>query len=286
MNKTLFALFLFLLSLNQIVFGAAIIPENGLNNPPVLIKDFDTVSEHDFNLITKVLHRLYAPDIEEKSGLKFVMIADWLDGTVNAYATRSVDAWNVHINGGIARAKGMTDDGFALIVCHEIGHHLGGAPRTKLFEGWPSAEGQADYFATSKCLKRYYAELGLGEEDLSLNNSSIPQKVLVDCNSVYKNLSDLKVCVRSQMAALDFAHFLNSLPDVRTPVMLEVVDAKVVKGTNVNAYPRPQCRFDTLYQGSLCAIHSDVATSDTDAKIGHCNDESKPGTRPRCWYKP
>lgn len=136
MNKTLFVLFLLVTTFNQNAFGAAIIPENDLNNPPVLIKDFDTVSEHDFNHITNLLHKLYAQDIEEKSGLKFVMITDWQDGTVNAYATRSVDAWNVHINGGIARSKGMTDDGFALIVCHEIGHHLGGAPRTFLYEGW------------------------------------------------------------------------------------------------------------------------------------------------------
>jgi hypothetical protein len=285
MKKTKIALFLFLLTLNQVVFGAAIIPDNDLNNPPLIIKDFDSVSERDFNLITSRLHRIYGPEIEAKSGLKFVMIADWNDGVANAYATRSVDAWNVHINGGIARAKGMTDDGFALIVCHEIGHHLGGAPRTYLYEGWASAEGQADYFATSKCLKRYYTELAL-EENFSISNHSIPEKVILDCNSVYKNLSDLQVCVRSQLASLDFAHFLNSLPDVRTPVSLEALDPKVVKGTNTNDYPRPQCRFDTLYQGSLCAIHSNVATSDTDAKIGHCNDESKPGTRPRCWYKP
>ena len=88
------------------------------------------------------------------------------------------------------------------------------------------------------------------------------------------------------MATLDFANFINALPNVRMPATLDTVDPKIVKGTNTNDYPKAQCRLDTLYQGSLCAIHSDVATSDTDAKIGHCNDESKPGTRPRCWYKP
>jgi hypothetical protein len=283
MKKTKLALCLFLLSLVSTAFGAKIIPENELNNPPLIIKDFDTVSEYDFNVITSTLYKLYAPIIEEKSGLKFVMMADWQDGAVNAYATRTPDAWNVHINGGIARAKGMTTDGLALIICHEIGHHLAGAPRTFLYDGWPSAEGQADYFATSKCLKKYYAQLSV--EGFAIDNS-IPEKVLMDCNGVYKNLADLKICVRSQMAALDFAHFLNSLPDVRTPVLLESTDPKVVKGTNMNDYPKPQCRFDTLYQGSLCSLNSDVATSETDAKIGHCNDESKPGTRPRCWYKP
>lgn len=283
MKKSKFALLLLFLSLSSTLFGASVVPENDLENPALVTKNFGTVSEHDFNKVTGLLYRLYAPAIEAKSGLKFVLVTDWKDATVNAYATRSVDSWNVHINGGIARAKGMTPNSLALIICHEIGHHLGGAPRTFLYDGWPSAEGQADYFATSKCLKKYYAELAREEFELT---HGVPEKVILDCNSVYKNLGDLKICVRSQMAALDFADFLNAFPDVRSPVALEGKDSRIVKGTNTNHYPRPQCRFDTLYQGSLCNIHSDVATSDTDAKIGHCNDESRAGSRPRCWYKP
>ena len=285
MFKIKFFLFVFILSFTQTAFGAAIIPEDGPRNPLADIKNFDTVSEQDFNYITQLLHKIYSPDIEKKSGLKFVMAADWKDATVNAYATRSLDSWKIHVNGGFARAYGMTDDSLALSICHEIGHHLGGAPRTYLYGGWPSAEGQADYFATSKCLKRYYAELEL-EDSYEINTVSVPDKVLWDCNVVYKKLSDLKICVRSQMASLDFAQFLNSFPHVKSLVLLELKDSKVVKGTNTNDYPKSQCRFDTLYQGSLCAINSNVATSDTDAKIGHCNDESKPGARPRCWYKP
>ena len=285
MCRNKFFLFVLILSFNQIAFGAAIIPKDGLKNPLAEIKNFDTVSEEDFNFITQLLHKIYSPDIEEKSGLKFVMLADWDDPTVNAYATRSLDSWKIHVNGGFARAHGMTDDSLALSICHEIGHHLGGPPRTFLHGGWPSAEGQADYFATSKCLKRYYAELEF-EDNYEIHHASIPKKVVTDCNAVYKKLSDMKICVRSQMASLDFAQFLNSFPDVRNLVVLGGKDAKVVKGTNTNDYPKPQCRFDTLYQGSLCAIQSNVASSDTDAKIGYCNDESKPGARPRCWYKP
>ncbi len=283
MKRTKFALCLFLFSLTSIVFGANVIPENDLSNPPLIVKDFGAITEHDFNEVTSTLYKIYAPIIEEKSGLKFVMIADWKDATVNAYATQSLESWNVHINGGIARAKGMTIDGLALVVCHEIGHHLGGAPKNFLYYGWPAAEGQADYFATSKCLKKYYRELSIEGFALDTNAS---EAIILDCNGVYKNLADLKVCVRTQMASSEFAFFLNSLPGVRNPIVFGVKDPKVVKGTITNEYPKPQCRFNTLYQGALCSINSDVATSDTDAKIGNCNDESKPGTRPRCWYKP
>lgn len=261
----------------------AVVPENDLHIPPLVVKDFETVSEHDFNTVTRILHKIYTPAIKEKGNVTFVMNADWQDDTVNAYATREVDTWTVHIAGGIARAKGMTKESLALIVCHEIGHHLGGAPRTFLYEGWPSAEGQADYWATSKCLKNYYNELR--NEEVVLNDG-IPDKVIKDCSAVYKNVSELKICLRSMLATIHFGHFLNHLPDAKVPVSIDASDSRIVKGTNTNDYPRPQCRIDTLYQGALCPVGSNVATSESDAKIGHCNDVNRPGSRPRCWYKP
>lgn len=265
------------------LMAANAIPDNDLHIPPLRVKDFEAVTEHDFNTVTRILHKIYAPVILEKGNVQLVMNATWNDDTVNAYATREVDTWTVHVAGGIARAKGMTKDSLALIVCHELGHHLGGAPRTFLYDGWPSAEGQADYWATSKCLKNYYAELK--NEDVTINEN-IPEKVIKDCNFIYKNVGELKICVRTMLASISFAHFLNHLPDVKVPVSIDATDARIVKGTNTNDYPRPQCRFDTLYQGALCSIGSNVATSETDAKIGHCNDANRPGSRPRCWYKP
>lgn len=261
---------------------ANVIPDNDMSIPPLTIKETDTVSEHEFNTVTKLLHKIYAPTVEELHGVKLVMNADWKDATVNAYATREVETWTVHVSGGIARAKGMTQDSLALIVCHEIGHHLGGAPRTFLYEGWPSAEGQADYWASSKCMKKYYEVLK--HEEVSIDRN-VPDKVMKDCNNIYKNLFEFKICVRTLLSAVDFSHFLNALPDIKTPTSIELSDSRLVKGTNTNDYPRPQCRLDTIYQGALCTINADVATSETDATIGHCNDVTKPGHRPRCWYK-
>ncbi len=259
-----------------------VIPDNDLSIPPLTIKETDTVTEHEFNTVTKLLHKIYAPTVEQLHGVKLIMNADWKDSTVNAFATREVETWTVHVSGGIARAKGMTQDSLALIVCHEIGHHLGGAPRTFLYEGWPSAEGQADYWASSKCMKKYYEVLK--HEEVAIDRN-VPDKVLKDCNYIYKNLPEFKICVRTLLSAVDFSHFLNALPDIKTPTSIELSDSRQVKGTNTNDYPRPQCRLDTIYQGALCTINADVATSETDATIGHCNDVTKPGHRPRCWYK-
>lgn len=283
MIKTPFlALFAFFITTNTWAKVTAI-PENDMSIPALRVKDFEGVTEHDFNVVTTTLFKLYAPVVKEKSNVELVMNADWKDATVNAFASREVGTWTIHVAGGIARAKGMTKDALALIVCHEIGHQLGGAPRTFLYDGWPSAEGQADYWASSKCLKKYYYELR--NEEVRLD-TSIPEKLINQCSVVYKTYTDIKICARTMMASVDFAQFLNELPDVRIPIDLEGFDTREVKGTNTNNYPRPQCRFDTLSQGALCDIAFDIATSETDAKIGHCNEITRPGTRPRCWYKP
>jgi hypothetical protein len=91
--------------------------------------------------------------------------------------------------------------------------------------------------------------------------------------------------VRTLNADVAFSNFLNALPDAKIPTSIDTPDIREVKGTNTNHYPRPQCRVDTIYHGALCNIDANVATSETDAKIGQCNDASAPGSRPRCWYK-
>ncbi len=46
-------------------------------------------------------------------------------------------------------------DQFLFIYCHELGHFVGGAPYKKNHGSeWASTEGQADYWATSVCLRK------------------------------------------------------------------------------------------------------------------------------------
>lgn len=227
-------------------------------------EEFDGLSEKNFHSIIKIFHELYAP--------KILIHGSWADTNVNAYALREKGIWSVNVSGGIARAKKMTKDSFALIICHEIGHHMGGEPKSFLYDGWSSAEGQADYWATKNCLKNYY---GMPQNAEIETSKTIPEKIIKDCTTVYKKFTDFKICIQSSLAAIDYAHFLNALPNVKIPIDLETPDLKEVKGTNVNDYPRPQCRFDTLYQGALC--------NNLDL---NCNTINKFGQRPRCWYKP
>jgi hypothetical protein len=260
----------------------AIIPAENIKYP-VYNKDlFKQLNENDLNEITDRILKIYSDFTKKNYNAKIVFNKNWNDDQVSAYATRPVDGeFHVTVSGGIVRAKGMTKDSLALVLCHELGHHLGGAPRTALYNGWPSSEGQADYFASAKCLKKYFFELQNDEVDIT---SNIPEKVIQDCNASYPNFTDMKICVRTILASLDFANFLNQLPSAKIPVKLETPDTKVVKGTNINDYPRPQCRFDTLYSGALCTISADIKTSLEDPGAGYCMDPTKPGIRPKCWY--
>lgn len=263
------------------------IPENNVFNPAPAddkdnSKDKMSVTESDFNQMIKIFYRLYASAVKTRAGVPLEIRADWGNSTVNAYATREVDSWVIHLYGGMARAEGMTKDSLALIICHELGHHLGGAPRTFLYDRWPSAEGQADYWASSKCLKKYYAYLAA---EAIASHEAIPEKVVASCASTYKNPEEVTVCLKTMLATMDFSNFVNNLPDTRYATSILARDNREVKGTNTNDYPRPQCRIDTLFQGALCTISADTITSDDDAKVGHCNDTTV-GTRPRCWYRP
>ncbi len=261
--------------------GVKFVEENQLYFPSYLRTKSDSIlAETDFNTILVRLQDLYAP-IVEKEGRKLEIIGDWEDATVNAVATRDQSIWKINVAGGIARAPKMTKDGLLIIVCHELGHHLGGAPRMALYGGWPSAEGQADYWATSKCMKRYYQKYHNEGEIIAL-----PEKVKTLCKEQFMATEDRSVCLKSISASVKFGQFLDTLNPKKPAISFDTPDTRSVKGTNINDYPRPQCRFDTLYAGSLCTVNAHEQNSYENIESSNCNDQERPGARPRCWFKP
>lgn len=242
----------------------------------------DYITESEFNEVIYYLQQLYAPEALQKGNATLEINGFWNDDTFNAYAIREDKKWNVSVFGGFARAEGMNKDAFALFVCHEIGHHLGGAPLTYKFNGWPSSEGQADYWATSKCLKKYYTFFSSQEFVL---DEEIPKKAIEDCGDVYYSSNEYRVCLRTMNAVKAFERVLNNLPNSKSSVSILTPDKKQVKGTNNNDYPRPQCRLDTVYNGALCYIEYNILTTDREPRTGNCNELNKPGARPLCWYK-
>ena len=260
------------------------LPENNLSIP-VGDKSAAGLTEEQFNDVIDQYEGIYSSIISGMGGtLKVNRL--WDNATVNASAQRQGTTWVVNMYGGLARHATITADGFALVVCHEIGHHLGGAPKVAGFLGmnaWASNEGQADYYATLKCLRQAF----LNDDNASIvSNMNVPALLSEKCSKQYSSKADRDICVRSGMAGASVAGLfaaLRSQPEGK----FETPDASVVSRTN-DAHPAHQCRLDTYFQGALCdkTLGEEVDQKDEVRGTCHASIGSKSGLRPLCWFKP
>ena len=259
------------------------LPENNLQIPvgTSFRGQATGISEAQFNSILDRMASLYTAEIKSHGG-KYVIDRRWTDATVNAYATQSGGTWTIEMFGGLARYKGMTEDGFAAVACHETGHHLGGAPKFSDMD-WGTVEGGADYYATLKCLKRYMD----ADDNEKIVAGMSPDPVGVKaCNDQWTNRHDVLVCIRATEAGIVLGRVLQSLGGEKD-VHLDTPDPAVVAATDPD-HPAAQCRLDTYFNGSLCTVPVSQLQSETDAKQGSCYDANLTprGLRPRCWFKP
>ena len=272
------------------------LPENDLYIPAGMKSINGGITEAEFTEAIDKVETIYAPIIANM-GAKLDIERKWSDGTVNAYASQSGKTWKVAMFGGLARHKTITQDGMSLVVCHEIGHHIGGAPKkggstsgggwwggSGSVTSWASNEGQADYFATLKCLRKAF----LNDNNVEIAANLNAPKSLVDaCNKQNKNdKEDSALCVRMGMAGKsvsDLFSDLSRLPETK----FETPDTKIVDKTDDN-HPKAQCRLDTYFQGSLCDVSMNEDVSQKEEVKGTCHGSlgHKIGTRPLCWFKP
>lgn len=206
------------------------------------------LSEQEFNSVIDRFERLYRDEFARAGGTLIVQRL-WDNGYVNAKAVQEGHDWIIAMYGGLARHPAITPDGFALVICHEGGHHLGGAPKER-FAAWPATnEGGADYYATLKCLRRFFAE---DDNAAIVAAAQIDPTVKAQCEHQFAARADQLICERislaSQSVGLLFADGSSSPPpSFGTPdpsVVTEMFDR----------HPRAQCRLDTYFNGSICAI--------------------------------
>ncbi len=266
------------------------LPENDMYIP-TNAKSVSTVDEATFNSVIDKVETLYAPVIAS-AGAKLSVVRNWTDGTVNAYASRSGSTWVVQMFGGLARHETITADGLALVVCHELGHHIGGAPKKGAGGGWwgggasswASNEGQSDYFANLKCLRKVW----LNDDNAAIVRAmEVPETLSAACANAFRNADESAICVRGGMAGMSVAKLFQALRNAPTAPAFDTPDRGVVTRTN-DAHPAYQCRLDTYFQGSLCEVADNVDVSDSDEKAGTCHPASGHtiGARPLCWFKP
>jgi hypothetical protein len=271
---------------------ASILPDNNLYLMDCI--ECETgIGKEEFERVIQEAQNAFGP-IVEAFGEELEIVNKWNDSTVNASALQGFGSWTVTMYGGLARRPEITSDGFALVLCHEIGHHLGGFP---FVSGWGANEGQSDYFATNHCAPY------LWKNDLEINatfKDIIPEAPKTQCESSYKDENDRNLCYRIMSASKSISNLLGSLTN--TEVFYDKPDSKVVNKT-VNSHPAAQCRLDTYMAGSLCNLTyepelipgksgrrgtNNIASEKESSQV-NCADSTKylsSVLRPRCWFKP
>lgn len=241
------------------------------------------LTEDEFNRTIANFARYYAPVLKQK-GITLKIQNLWEDETPNSVTYPEGKSIVINAYGGLARFDGMTADGYTLVLCHEIGHHLGGFPSYP-DSGWmASSEGQSDYFASLKCFRKLYKS-GLLLQD---PNQGYPREVEDKCESAWQDVGDQELCKRNMMAGFSTASVLNALNEGKKPVSFRTPDPRQVSKM-FYGHPEAQCRLDTYMAAAMCNASERVPMSFTDVKKGACSIEGgslKQWSRPLCWYKP
>lgn len=250
------------------------------------------VSEAQFNAIIDEAIAFYEPFMKQNFNATFKVNRLWNDSTVNASATQFLGSWTVNMYGGLARRPETTPDGFALVLCHEIGHHLGGYPFSS---SWAADEGAADYFATLSCARDLWKDQ---KEKNALSRDLITEYPKSLCDAQWSDEDDQNLCYRTLLGGKSLGTLLAALGGTRADYATP--DKSVVKSTN-HAHPAGQCRLDTYIAGALCGQEFDPAvipgkdlgskrnSADAEAASGRftcLRTEFTVGTRPLCWFKP
>lgn len=292
-SQFLFKISVGLMALTSAAHGAECFPDNDLKFPvhskQKSLEALSGINEFQANQIIENFKRVTSGDIQRQLGKKLIINLDWENPRVNASAT-SDDNDNpvIILYGGMVRHPDLSADGLYTILCHELGHHLGGAP--KKFRGysqkrsWSSAEGQADYYAAAKCLPFIFRQPISSPKMENLVGTKQLSAAEISCGN------DL-ICSRILLAGYSVAKVFASLRDYMDEPSLSAHDKELVWETNMG-HPRPQCRLDTIRSGALCSVSPSLPFDGIDPSIGACfsyksdDVEGEIGARPRCWFYP
>lgn len=181
----------------------------------------------------------------------------WDDATVNANCSRMWGGVSINMYGGLARRDEVTAEGFALVLCHELGHAYGGTPYLSEYNKM-SAEGQSDWWGAGECLKKVLSKLPENDKSYSgltpFVEAKCAEKAAVDT-------PEYKICLRGMSASMSLGTLLSVLKKEPTP-SAETPDTTVVETLNLSYPATIQCRYDNYFLGTLGM------------------------DRPLCWFKP
>lgn len=213
--------------------------------------------EERYHFVLDKVIETFNPEFVSR-GQELKILRDWGDGAVNAWAFRiGAEAW-LEVPGGMSRYHLISEEGFLMTICHELGHLLGGFPhRLKI-----SFEGQSDYYAPMKCMEKILKSLKVPSKAPSVDVGKICQGSFCE-----ERLNGIK-SLTSYYAFLEKA----PSPSLNTPSRGQVRQT-------LSSHPPAQCRFDTMIRSLGCSNREPFSYS--SQKEGACADRF---SRPKCWY--
>ncbi len=232
--------------------------------------------------VIKELQETYSAwNAQNKKSLKFDY--NLSQDTVAAYADGNPQQIKITLYGGLLKSKRVTPDGLRMMLCHEIGHNLGGSPRKDVPAEWSgetaddglsmmSSEGQADYYATLVCFRKLVS----GDQH-QVDQTKVTPRLKLLCESQHKKNADRQLCLRTALAA---KNMLEAAADF--PISFETPDRNITPKTLRNEYPSRQCRLDTLLAGALCTKEMPLQLDFDDNTKTQCSEIA--ARRPSCWF--
>lgn len=188
--------------------------------------------------------------------------------------------WTIEIYGGFINQPETTPDVFLLVLCHELGHLLGGQPTRYLTymeraisnsvsgrSNNISTEGQADYYAAQRCMK------------IILQNENNSNYLSKDAKVPNVKQCASPLCNRIVAAGFKLLSMIgNEDISVTKSDNTKVVGTLLAPGVK----PSLQCRLDTFIAGAACDVKGGLIGNITNPFDGVCR--TGPGARPACWF--
>ena len=191
--------------------------------------------------------------VKTKTGKDLIINFDWQNKFFGAFAKDEGTKYSISLWGGMSRAEGMTEELAYFILCHELGHILGGNPKQTIpGSDWASSEGQSDFFAAKRCIPYLLKKIPMKKRHASKRTDEI-------CKGDTQ-------CETIASIGKEFINFAQRWSFQNyTEVKLGEIPAEVPKSLLRNVYPSDQCRVETVIQGATCLVNANCS-------------------RPVCWY--
>jgi hypothetical protein len=261
------------------------LPENDYHLIDPNPRGYGGITEQEFHAVLDRVERIYRPIIAS-FGANLKVERNWKSNTVNAYAQQTGKNWIISFYGGLARHEEVTPEGFALVVCHELGHHVAGVPEYP-DSSWASNEGNSDFYSTASCARKVFA---ITQDDNDDTDQTGPCGFITpnEAENIsgtacgerrFMTANDKTVCERSLAGGLSLGKLLASLGNENEP-SYETPDRTVVRETQ-HSHPAAQCRLDTYKAGTACLKSWNdriIPKTQDDFMRNSCT------TRPRCWF--